>query len=96
MSNARFVVGCIIPLMSDLNMSWHEIKNTPRFELEGLAQALSEFNILHSFDGYSAEDLKDTFKKKPEVRQQWSDYLAKRRKFGMVKASKSFSEAGLI
>ena len=78
MSNSRFVVGCIIPLMSDLNMSWHEIKNTPRFELEGLAQALSEFNILHS------------------VRHQWSDYLAKRRKFGMVKASKSFSEAGLI
>ena len=76
MSNSRFVVGCIIPLMSDLNMSWYEIKNTPRFELEGLAKALSEYNIL--------------------VRQQWSDYLAKRRKFGLVKSSKSFSEAGLI
>ena len=82
--------------MSDLNMSWYEIKNTPRFELEGLAQALSEYNILHSFDGYSADDLKESFKKKPELRQQWSDYLATRMKYGLIKSSKSFSEAGLI
>ena len=82
--------------MSELNMRWYAIKNTPRFELEGLAGALSEYNILHAFDGYSAEDLKETFKKKPEVRQQWSDYLSKRRKYGLVKSSKSFSEAGLI
>ena len=77
-------------------MSWYEIKTTPRFELEGLVSGLSEYNVLHSFDGYSAEDLKETFKKKPEVRQQWSDYLAKRRKYGLVKSSKTFSEAGLI
>ena len=96
MSNSRHLVGCIIPLMTDLNMSWYEIKNTPRFELEGLAQALSEYNILHSFDGYSADDLKESFKKKPELRQQWSDYLAKRRKYGLIKSSKAFSEAGLI
>jgi len=82
--------------MSDLDMSRYEIKNTPTIETEGLAGALSEYNILHAFDGYSAEDLKETFKKKPEVRQQWSDYLSKRRKYGLVKSSKSFSEAGLI
>ena len=96
MSNSPFVVGCVIPLMKDLNMSWMEIKTTPRFELEGLISGLSEYNVLHSFDGYSAEDLKETFKSKPEVRQQWSDYLAKKRKYGMVKSAKTFSEAGLI
>tara|TARA_R100000988_G_scaffold83363_1_gene46376 strand:- start:1745 stop:2035 length:291 start_codon:yes stop_codon:yes gene_type:complete len=96
MSNSPFAVGCVIPLMKDLNMSWYEIKATPRFELEGLVAAMSEYNVLHSFDGYSVEDLKETFKKKPEVRQQWNDYQAKRRKYNLIKSSKSFSDAGLI
>jgi len=96
MSNSPLVVGCIIPLMKELNMGWSEIKSTPRFELEGLAKALSEYNTLHSFDGYSAEDLKETFKKKPEVRDQWHEYQAKRRKFGMVRAVKTLSDAGIV
>tara|TARA_A100000172_G_C3020574_1_gene102952 strand:+ start:505 stop:795 length:291 start_codon:yes stop_codon:yes gene_type:complete len=96
MSNSPFVVGCIIPLMKDLNMSWLEIKTTPRYELEGLMFGLSEYNVLHQFDGYNAEDLKETFKSKPEVREQWQNYLNKRRKYGLVKSAKSFSEAGLI
>ena len=57
---------------------------------------LSEYNVLHQFDGYNAEDLKETFKSKPEVREQWQNYLNKRRKYGLVKSAKSFSEAGLI
>ena len=96
MSNSPFAVGCVIPLMKDLNMSWYEIKTTPRFELEGLVKGLSEYNSLHSFDGYTADDLKESFKKKPEMRQQWNEYLAKRRKYGLIKSSKSFSDAGLI
>ena len=82
--------------MKDLNMSWYEIKITPRFELEGLVSGLSEYKTLHQFDGYSAEDLKDTFKTKPELRAQWNDYQSKRRKYGLSKRVKSFSEAGLI
>ena len=96
MSNSPEVVGCIIPLMKDLNMSWSEIKRTPKFELEGLGRGLSEFNTLHAFDGYSAEDLKDTFKINPEGRDQWNEYQAARRKYGLVKGAKSFKEAGLI
>tara|TARA_Y100001938_G_C8065512_1_gene419947 strand:+ start:93 stop:383 length:291 start_codon:yes stop_codon:yes gene_type:complete len=96
MSNSPFAVGCVIPLMKDLNMSWYEIKATPRFELEGLVAAMSEYNVLHSFDGYNAEDLKESFKRKPELRAQWNEYLAKRRKYNLVKSSKSFSDAGLI
>jgi len=90
------VVGCIIPLMKDLNMSWSQIKKTPRYELEGLALGLSEYVTLHAFDGYSAEDLKESFKSKPEVREQWNAYQAARRKYGLVKGVKSFKEAGLI
>jgi len=96
MSNSPDVVGCIIPLMKDLNMSWAEIKTTPRFELEGLGRGLTEFNTLHAFDGYSAEDLKETFKSKPELRDKWNEYQASRRKYGLVKGAKNFREAGLI
>ena len=96
MSNSPFVVGCIIPLMKTLNMSWCEIKNTPRHELEGLMKALSEFNILHMFDGYSAKDLGESLKQKPEMRQQWADYQASRIKYGIVESAKSFQDAGLI
>ena len=77
-------------------MSWYEIKNTPRHELEGLVMGLSEFNILHMFDGYTAKDLGDALKQKPELRQQWADYQASRRKYGVVESAKSFQEAGLI
>ena len=96
MSNSPFVVGCIIPLMKDLNMSWYEIKITPRFELEGLVNGLSEYKQLHQFDGYTVDDLKDSFKTKPELRTQWNAYQNKRRKYGLLKGAKSFSEAGLL
>ena len=77
-------------------MSWSEIKQTPKFELEGLGRGLSEYNTLHQFDGYSAEDLKETFKSKPELRDKWNEYQSARRKYGLVKGVKNFKEAGLI
>ena len=45
MSYSPEMVTMFIPLMKDLNLSWAEIKATPRYELHGLATALSEFNI---------------------------------------------------
>ena len=69
-----------IPLMKDLNLTWEDIKSTPKLELIGLATALSEYNILHSFDGYSAKDIDEMAKDKPDIR----------RKYGVEKAAKSF------
>ena len=71
-------------------MSWSEIKATPRIELQGLARALSEFNVLHSFDGYDAKDIDNMAKDKPNVRTKYSEYLKKRRQYGVEKAAKSF------
>ena len=67
---------CIyIPLMKDLGMSWAEIKATPRIELEGILTAYSEYNTLHTFDGYSSEEVSEMAKKKPELRSQYGKYI---------------------
>ncbi len=79
-----------IPLMKDLNLSWSELKATPRIELRGLATALSEFNVLHSFDGYDAKDIDNLAKDKPSVRRKYNEYLSKRRQYGVEKGAKSF------
>ncbi len=62
-------------------MSWAEIKATPKVELLGLIHALSEYNVLHSFDGYTERDVNEMAKNKPEIRQQFSDYQRTKRKF---------------
>jgi len=90
MSYSPEMVTMFIPLMKDLNLSWAEIKATPRYELQGLATALSEFNVLHSFDGYNSKDIDEIAKDKPEVREKYSEFLDKRRKYGLVKAATSF------
>ncbi len=82
-----------IPLMKDLNLSWAEIKATPRYELQGLATALSEFNILHSFDGYDNEDVDSMAKDKPRIRSKYNEYLKKRRQYGIERGAKSLFEA---
>tara|TARA_Y100001972_G_scaffold86505_1_gene105881 strand:- start:589 stop:855 length:267 start_codon:yes stop_codon:yes gene_type:complete len=84
------MVNMHIPLMKDLNLSWAEIKATPRYELQGLATALSEYNILHSYDGYNAKDIDEMAKDRPEIREKYSLYLDKRRKYGLEKAATSF------
>mgnify|MGYP003137949439 CR=1 FL=1 len=70
-----------IPLMKDLGLSWAEIKSTPRFELEGLLIALSEYNKLHSMDGYDSEDISKMAKDKPKLRGDWAQYQNTRAKY---------------
>jgi hypothetical protein len=66
--------------MKHLGMSWSEIKKTPRRELEGIMSALGEYNLIHSFDGYSENDISEMAKNKPEVRSKYGEYvLANRR-----------------
>ena len=86
------MVTMFIPLMKDLNFTWTELKATPRIELQGVATALSEFNVLHSYDGYSAKDIDEMAKDKPEVREKYNTYLDKRRKYGLEKPSTSFDD----
>jgi hypothetical protein len=80
MKEAPEAVCIYIPLMKSLGMSWVEIKETSRIELEGLMAALGEYNLLHSFDGYSEKDISEMAKNKPEVRSKYGEYvLANRR-----------------
>lgn len=67
--------------MKNLHMSWDDIKNTPKHELMGLIYAYSEYNVLHSFDGYNEKEVNEMAKNKPEVRNQWSEYKAAQRKY---------------
>ncbi len=62
-------------------MTWEEIKKTPRHELEGLVIALGEYNILHSFDGYTNKNISEMAKDNPEVAKQYAEYQAKQRKY---------------
>ena len=84
------MVNMYIPLMKELNLTWSDIKSTSKLELSGLATALSEYNILHSFDGYTAKEVDELAKDKPHLRDKYSEYLDKRRQYGVEKAAKSF------
>jgi hypothetical protein len=92
MSNSPEAVNCYIPLMKHLNMSWAEIKNTPNHELAGLTRALGDYNVLHSFDGYTERDVSEMAKNNPEIRKQYSDYKAAQRKYGKKTQVASFQE----
>ena len=81
MKEAVEPVYLYIPLMKDLNMSWETLKTTPRWELEGLLHALSEFNILHSMDGYTDKHVNQIAKDNPEIRSQWNMYQEKKAKY---------------
>ena len=70
-----------VPLMKELGMTWNEIKETPRMELEGLLAAASEFNLLHSLDGYEAKDIGDMAKHRPSIRSDYNKYMEQRRKY---------------
>jgi hypothetical protein len=82
--------------MKDLGMSWAEIKQTPRIELEGLLSAFSEYSILHSFDGYGDKDISEMAKSRPEVRSQYGQYIEANRnlkeKLGQVVKRKSIRD----
>ena len=81
MKEAPEPVLLYIPLMKELNLSWIEIKNTPRFELEGILIALGEYNRLHSMDGYDSEDINEMAKSKPSIRSKWSQYQNAKAKY---------------
>ena len=70
-----------VPLMKGLGMSWNEIKETPRHELEGLLAAHAAHENFHSMDGYDDNDVSQMSKNKPAVRQSYHKYLETRAKY---------------
>ena len=89
-------VYLIIPLMKELHMSWSEIKDTPRFELVGLLGALGNYSTLHSFDGYTSENIREMSKNNSSINADYSKYLEMKAKYerrtGKQKKVQSFSE----
>jgi len=90
MTNSPEAVHLYVPLMKELGMSWKEIKETPRMELEGLLAANYEFSLLHSMDGYEAKDINEMAKRRPSIRSDWQRYLAQRRKYEELRQRGSF------
>jgi len=84
MTNSLDAVRLYIPLMKETNMTWDEIKRTPRWELEGILAACHEYNLLHSMDGYDAKDIGEMAKNKPAIRNDWSKYMAQKRKYEVL------------
>ena len=70
-----------VPLMKGLGMSWNEIKETPRHELEGLLSAYAAHENFHAMDGYDDSDVSQMAKNKPQVRQSYHKYLETRAKY---------------
>ena len=99
MITAPDAVYVIIPCMKELGMSWSEIKSTPRHELVGLLTAMSNYNLLHSFDGYTADEVGKLAKDKPHVRSQYAEAMKLKSQYelrsGKKKATTSFSDLGL-
>ena len=84
-----------VPLMKETNMTWEEIKRTPRHELQGLLAACHEYSVLHSMDGYDGSDISDMAKNKPSIRSDWNRYMEKRRKYELLAGKKSDNERTL-
>ena len=84
MTDSADAVLLYIPLMKETNMTWEEIKRTPRHELQGLLAACHEYAILHSMDGYDANDITDMAKNKPAIRGDWNRYMETRRKYEIL------------
>lgn len=85
-----------IPLITEVGMSWKEIKNTPRWELMGLLGAYYEYQTLHSMDGYTDSQVNDMAKNDSSIRAKWSEYNETRRKYedltGRKRKPVSFSD----
>ena len=76
MNTSPDAVNVLIPAIKELGMSWTEIKRTPRYELVGIIKAWQNYELLHSFDGYTASEVSDMAKNKPEVRSAYNEYLS--------------------
>ena len=96
MVNIPDAVCIYIPLMKDLGMSWSEIKSTSRKVLEGILSAFSEYNKIHSFDGYTDKDVNEMAKNNPEIRSKYGTYKEANRKLeerlGRRRKVKGFKE----
>ena len=99
MRTAPDAVYVIIHCMKELGMSWSEIKSTPRHELVVLLAAMSNYNQLHQFDGYTAEEVSKLAKEKPHVRTQYAEAMKLKTQYelrsGKKKATTSFKDLGL-
>ena len=99
MITAPDAVYIIIPCMKELGMSWSEIKRTPRRELIGLVAAMSNYNQLHTFDGYTPEEIGDLAKDKPQIRTDYNRTMTLKdgyeRRSGVKQKVRSFSELGI-
>lgn len=81
MKEAPEPVLLYIPLMKEVGLSWSEIMSLPRKVLEGILIAWTEYEHLHSMDGYDDKDISNMAKEKPQIRTQWHKYLEKKRKY---------------
>ena len=88
MTNSLDAVNLYVPLMKETNMTWEEIKKTPRYELEGILAACHEYSLLHSMDGYEDKDVAEMAKNRPSVRSGWHKYLSVQRKYDDMVSNK--------
>ena len=99
MITAPDAVYVIIPCIKELGMSWSEIKNTPRYELVGLLGAMSKYNMLHQFDGYTAEEIGRMGKDKPGLLGDYANAMDLKAGYeirsGKERKVLSFKEVGL-
>jgi len=96
MITAPDAVYVIIPCIKELGMSWEDIKKTPRRELVGLLAGMSNYNILHQFDGYTPDEIGEMSKEKPQLRQDYNRHLTLKRAYeqrsGKKEQVKSFKD----
>ena len=95
MTESPDAVLLYVPLMKETNMTWEEIKRTPRHELQGLLAACYEHGILHSMDGYDANDISDMAKNKPAIRSDWNKYMEMRRKYEVLSGTQKDNNEAL-
>tara|TARA_R110002020_G_scaffold64613_1_gene171366 strand:+ start:3037 stop:3339 length:303 start_codon:yes stop_codon:yes gene_type:complete len=99
MRTAPDAVYVIIPCMKELGMSWSEIKDTPRYELVGLLAAMSNYNQLHQFDGYTAEEIGKMGKEKPGLLSDYANAMDLKAGYeirsGKERKVLTFKEAGI-
>ena len=90
--NSPDMVNLWIPLMKEGIISYTEIKECTRVELLGLIAGLSNYNVLHAFDGYTEDDISELAKKNPSMRSDYAKTQAMKAKYGARTAPKSFKE----
>ena len=90
--NSPDMVNLWIPLLKEGIISYTEIKECTRAELLGLLSGLSNYNVIHAFDGYSEKDIAELAKNNPSVRGDYAKTQAMKAKFGEKKTPTSFRD----